>query len=73
MSTPNWDKLDRDRLSSAQNEYDSQVTYDDLPTVTEWDCWNTTFCVGEIVLYRGVKHTVVNAGPEQGKRLAAVE
>ena len=40
------------------------------PVVTEWDCWNTVYVVGEIVLYHGIEHTVIDAGPEQGKRLA---
>ena len=66
------------QLCSACKEHANPVPESDeearenYPVVQEWDCWNTTFCVGEIVLYHGIAHNVIDAGPEQGKRLAMV-
>lgn len=42
-----------------------------LPVVREWDYLNPSHPVGTRVVYHGVAHSVIDAGPEQGLRLAA--
>ena len=68
---PDWNKLDKARLDAAQDQYDSQVIYpDDIPSVETWDCYNPSYGVGDMVMYHGVMHRVIDAG-KQGLRLAA--
>lgn len=43
-----------------------------IPKVEEWDCWNPTYPVGALVMYRDYPHKVIDAGPEQGRRLAGL-
>lgn len=40
--------------------------------VDEWDNQTTSYAIGEIVLYHGIRHRVIDCG-EQGRRLACVD